>query len=103
MNAVQVIPWAASEKPTEAAIRSLLDAEGLTYYRWGNAPGDTYAAHTHAYHKVIYVVTGAITFGLPADGRQLHLSAGDRLELPAGTLHAAQVGAQGVSCLEAHC
>jgi hypothetical protein len=27
---------------------------------------------------------GSITFGLPQEGRQIHLSAGDRLDLPAG-------------------
>jgi hypothetical protein len=51
---------------------------------------------------VIYVVHGAITFGLPADGRRLVLSAGDRLDLPAGIVHDAIVGPQGVLCLEAH-
>jgi hypothetical protein len=30
------------------------------------------------------------------------LGAGDRLELPARTLHAAIVGPEGVDCLEAH-
>jgi hypothetical protein len=30
------------------------------------------------------------------------LNAGDRLELPAGTLHDAIVGPRGVVCLEAH-
>jgi quercetin dioxygenase-like cupin family protein len=80
----------------------MLEAEGLRYYAWGNGPGDTYPAHTHAYAKVIYVVRGSITFGLPAEGRSVVLHAGDRLDLPAGTLHDAVVGAEGVSCLEAH-
>ena len=71
-------------------------------YRWSNAPGDVYGAHTHAYHKVIYVVQGAITFGLPDTGEQATLQAGDRLELPAGVAHDAMVGPQGVVCLEAH-
>jgi hypothetical protein len=30
------------------------------------------------------------------------LAAGDRLELPAGTIHDAVVGPDGVTCLEAH-
>ncbi len=34
--------------------------------------------------------------------KQLTLKAGDRLDLPAGTVHDAHVGAQGVVCLEAH-
>ncbi len=48
------------------------------------------------------MVRGSITFGLPEAGRWLLLKAGDRLDLPAGTLHEARVGPQGVLCLEAH-
>ncbi len=70
--------------------------------RWANGPGDTYAAHRHAYDKVLVAESGSITFHLPELGRDEVLTAGDRLELPAGTLHAATVGSAGVSCLETH-
>ena len=76
--------------------------EGLNPYSWSNGPFDVYAAHSHSYSKVIYVVQGSITFGLPELGKQLTLNAGDRLDLPAGVVHDAHVGAQGVVCLEAH-
>jgi quercetin dioxygenase-like cupin family protein len=94
--------WAGNEPPTEAAIRWLYGRENLMPYQWGNAPGDTYAAHRHSYAKVIYVVSGSITFGLPATGERLVLRAGDRLDLPAGITHDATVGPDGVTCLEAH-
>ena len=45
---------------------------------------------------------GSITFELPELGQRLDLVAGDRLDLPAGTRHAAFVGGDGVTCLEAH-
>lgn len=61
-----------------------------------------YAAHSHSYDKVIYVVRGSITFGLPELDQQLTLKPGDRFDLPAGIIHNAVVGAQGVVCLEAH-
>ena len=48
------------------------------------------------------MVRGSITFGLPELDQQLTLKAGDRLDLPANTIHDAVVGAQGVICLEAH-
>lgn len=99
---VNVRRWEGNEIPSEATIRRILDAEGLQPYRWSNAPGDVYGTHTHPYHKVIYVVQGSITFGLPGEGRQITLNVGDRLELPAGTLHNAVVGPEGVVCLEAH-
>jgi quercetin dioxygenase-like cupin family protein len=102
MSDVNVQPWPAGEAPGEAAIRRAMDAEGLKPYAWSNAPGDVYAAHTHAYHKVIYVVQGSITFGLPQRGEQVTLHTGDRLDLPAGVAHDAVVGPQGVTCLEAH-
>ena len=76
--------------------------EGLSPYAWSNGPHDVYAAHTHGYDKVIYVVRGSITFGLPELGQSLTLSAGDRLDLPAGTVHDAAVGERGVVCLEGH-
>ena len=76
--------------------------QGLSPYAWSNGPHYTYSEHTHSYDKVIYVVRGSITFSLPELGQQLTLKAGDRLDLPAKTVHAAVVGSQGVVCLEAH-
>lgn len=84
----------------DAATR--LRAEGLDPGAWSNGPRDRYGAHDHAYDKVIVVERGSIRFGLPDHDRAVDLAAGDRLELPAGTLHDALVGAAGVSCLEAH-
>lgn len=85
-----------------AAIQRELEEEGLSFYRWGNPAGFEYAAHRHGYHKIIVVQSGSITFHLPQTERTFKLEPGDRLELPAGTLHAARVGPQGVACLEAH-
>jgi len=76
-------------------------AEGLDPGRWSNGPGDRYAAHDHAYDKVIVVERGSITFRL-GTGEAVELDEGDRLDLPAGTIHEALVGAAGVACLEAH-
>jgi quercetin dioxygenase-like cupin family protein len=78
-----------------------LRAAGLDPGRWSNGPGDRYASHDHGYDKVIVVERGSIRFGL-ADGTAIEMTAGDRLDLPAGTVHDAQVGPDGVTCLEAH-
>ena len=101
-NAPLVTPWADPVAPTQSTLWQLMADEGLDPYSWSNGPFDTYSAHSHAYNKVIYVVQGSITFGLPELGKQLTLKAGDRLDLPAGFMHDAHVGAQGVVCLEAH-
>ena len=104
MNAgrVEVIRWSNEQSPDEAMLRSILADEDLQPYMWSNGPGDVYGAHRHTYHKVIYVVRGSITFGLPDSGDEVTLNEGDRLELPAGVTHNAVVGNQGVACLEAH-
>ena len=94
--------WSGPEVPTEAAIRRVLDADGLTYTKWANGPLDVYFAHSHPFHKVIYVVTGAITFRFPKDAGEMTLIVGDRLDLPAGVSHEAVVSTLGVECLEAH-
>ena len=102
MNRPQVTPWADPAPPSQSSLWQLMSDEGLGPYSWSNGPHDSYAAHSHSYNKVIYVVQGSITFGLPELGEQLTLKAGDRLDLPAGVVHDAVVGPQGVDCLEAH-
>ena len=99
---VEVTRWSDEKEPDEATIREILAEEGLHPYRWSNAPGDVYSSHAHSYNKVIYVLSGAITFSLPDSGEKLALKPGDRLDLPAGVSHGAVVGPQGVACLEAH-
>ena len=101
-NELKVIRWSDEATPDEASLRSILAEENLHPYLWSNGPGDVYGAHSHSYHKVIYVVRGSITFGLPDEGEKLALNSGDRLELPAGVRHDAVVGPKGVACLEAH-
>ncbi len=97
----RVTRW-SGPAPDEAALLRQYAAEGLRPYQWANGPRDVYAAHAHPYHKVLYVVRGSITFGLPGRGEALELRAGDRLDLPAGVVHDAVVGPEGVVCLEAH-
>jgi quercetin dioxygenase-like cupin family protein len=101
-NGARVITWSGEDPPGQGNIEALLMAEGLSAYPWSNGPGDRYSAHSHGYRKVIYVVRGSITFGLPEAGARLAMHAGDRLELDQGVIHDAIVGPEGVLCLEAH-
>jgi len=87
---------------TQASPHERLAREGLAPSAWSNGPGDAYAVHDHPYDKVIVVEAGSIRFGLPATALAIDLTAGDRLELPAGTAHDALVGPHGVRCLEGH-
>jgi mannose-6-phosphate isomerase-like protein (cupin superfamily) len=98
----QVTLWAGSAPPSQSTLWRRMTDEGLSPYSWSNGPHDVYSAHSHSYDKVIYVVQGSITFGLPELDQKLTLKAGDRLDLPANIVHSAIVGPQGVVCLEAH-
>ena len=79
-----------------------LRAEASGCYSWSNGPSDRYAAHTHNYEKVLYCVDGSITFNLENEGRKVELKSGDRMVLPVGTVHSADVGSRGCTCIEGH-
>ena len=81
------------------AIEASFRRENLRPTTWSNGPGDTYGWHRHEYDKVLYCVRGTITFH--ASDSDFELTAGDRLEIDAGTDHAATVGPEGVECMEA--
>jgi mannose-6-phosphate isomerase-like protein (cupin superfamily) len=101
-DSVKVISWPDENVPSRDELQRIMTNEGLSPYAWSNGPHDVYAAHTHTYDKVIYVVSGSITFGLPDLERNVTLFPGDRLDLPKGTTHDALVGKDGVVCLEGH-
>jgi quercetin dioxygenase-like cupin family protein len=77
-----------------------LRGEASGCYSWSNGPGDRYSPHSHTYEKVLYCVDGSISFVLEPEGRRLDLKAGDRMVLPAGTVHSAVVGPAGCTCIE---
>jgi quercetin dioxygenase-like cupin family protein len=76
-------------------------AEGLSPSHWSNGPGDRYSAHSHSYHKVLFCISGRITFILIDENDSVELRPGDRLDIPPNTTHAAVVGPEGVACAEA--
>ncbi len=92
--------WEQPEPPTESDLRDRYAAEDLRPHAWGNGPNERYTEHIHTFDKVLYCAAGSIRFLV--DGQPFDLAPGDRLDLPAGTRHAAVVGPQGVTCLEAH-
>ena len=81
-------------------LMTALRQEAGSCYSWSNGPNDRYGAHSHPYEKVLYCVDGSITFVLEREERQLELESGDRMVLPAGTVHSALVGPSGCTCIE---
>lgn len=90
--------WSGSPPP-RARIVDQFAGDGLIPSSWANAAGDRYGWHAHAYHKVLYCVSGSIAFHT-REG-DFDLGPGDRLDIPPGTEHAATVGPGGVECMEA--
>jgi quercetin dioxygenase-like cupin family protein len=99
---LKITRWPDTNPPSEAELEAVYRQEDLAPYAWSNGPGDVYSAHVHAYDKVLYVVRGSITWVLPQSGQRIETFPGDRIDLPRGTTHAAEVGRRGVTCLEAH-
>jgi quercetin dioxygenase-like cupin family protein len=81
-------------------LMTALQKEAGSCYSWSNGPNDRYAAHSHQYEKVLYCVDGSITFVLEGEARRVDLEPGDRMVLPAGTMHSAIVGSSGCTCIE---
>jgi quercetin dioxygenase-like cupin family protein len=91
----------ARQLPDEAAIRAAFARERLRPHVWSSAPGELFAEHAHAYHKVLYCLRGSITFTIVVTGERLALVPGDRLDVPPQARHTAIAGADGVTCIEA--
>ena len=85
---------------TDGDVLALMAAEGLRPSFWTGSPGQGFDWHEHPYTKILYAVSGTLTFSL-RDGSSYPLVAGDRIDLDAHTEHAAAVGPEGVRCIEA--
>ena len=89
--------WDGDRPPTERELRNRLAADGFHAYLWTDAPGAHYQPHTHEADESLWVLDGEMTFEVA--GRSYRLGPGDRLALPAGTLHAATAGPAGATYL----
>ena len=95
-------PLPGDPTPGRAAAAERLRALGVGSSAWSNGPGDRYAAHQHAYEKLLVCAEGSITFHVGDPPVAVELGAGEGFVLPAGTPHAALVGPEGCTCLEGH-
>lgn len=99
MSAVQLehVAWTEPSPPSEADLRARLARDGFQAWCWTDAPGAVYAPHAHAEDESLWVLDGQIDFVIA--GRTYRCGPGDRLQLPAGTVHAATAGPAGATYL----
>jgi quercetin dioxygenase-like cupin family protein len=74
---------------SEAALRRAIEAQGYRVSRYVYPPGTRFDDHTHELDKIDAVVSGR--FRMTMGGKSVVLEAGDRLAVPRGTVHSAQV------------
>lgn len=94
--------WDASRDGplTEATLRAAIEAKGFAVTRYVYPPGTRFAAHSHGTDKIDAVLSGRFRMGL--EGGDVVLTAGNRLFVPAGRVHTAEVvGAEPVVSLDA--
>lgn len=89
--AVEVERWdPARDGPlTEAALRAAIEARGFVVERHDYPTGTRVPAHSHPEDKMSGVLAGRLR--MTVAGRTVVLEPGDRLYLPAGTVHDAKV------------
>ncbi len=99
---MNVFRWQKPDSPTDSELRATFTQKGIRFFAWSNAPGDIYGSHSHPYDKTLAVVHGSITFTILETEERIELTAGDVFILPAGVIHTALVGSNGVTCYEGH-
>ena len=94
---LELISWDRPDPPEADVLRKRLESEGFDVFIWSDPPRRTYEPHTHEHDECLWVTRGDIMFRI--NEKDYTLGLGDRLMLPAGTVHAAQAGPGGASYL----
>jgi mannose-6-phosphate isomerase-like protein (cupin superfamily) len=76
------------------AIEDQLRAEGFAHiYIWQDGPHAHYSDHTHATETAHVILDGEMTLSM--NGCSITYRAGDRADVPAGSVHSARMGPTG--------
>jgi len=76
-------------EPTEHALRRAIEAEGYSTSVYVYPPGTVFLEHSHGVDKIDAVVSGR--FRMAMQGEVVVLEAGDRIRVPRGVVHRAEV------------
>ncbi|MCF7803839.1 MAG: cupin domain-containing protein [Candidatus Marinimicrobia bacterium] len=87
---IQINTWNREEPPDPEQLKQQLRKEGYGgIHAFTDRPGATYGDHQHDYIEVRWLVQGEVTFGV--NGEDYTLKPGDRLDMPANTVHDARI------------
>ena len=86
---VRVLVFAGHFRKEEQAIAEILE-EGYRPVPWTDRPGVSYEPHRHEDDETLYIVSGSMDFTDLETGKTHELQSGDKLFLPANTLHSAR-------------
>ena len=86
---MEVITWKKSKKPGLGELKELLEKEGVESVLYSDRPGVKYGRHKHDFDDFIIIVSGQMK--LATDEHEWILKPGDRLDIPANTIHRAEV------------
>jgi quercetin dioxygenase-like cupin family protein len=76
------------------ALERQLHREGFAHtYVWADGPGAQYPNHTHSTETAHIILDGEMT--LTMDGESVSYGVGERVDVPAGAVHAARMGPSG--------
>ena len=81
--------WSKNTKPTLDELKAVLRKEGLQSELYSDPPGMKYGRHKHDFDDFVVIVSGKLKLG--ADTGVWVMKPGDRVDLPAHTMHWAEV------------
>jgi quercetin dioxygenase-like cupin family protein len=87
----RIVPWNADKDGplTEGAMRERLETLGYRVARYVYPPGTFFPEHRHDEDKIDAVLSGR--FRMTMGGSEVVLERGDRVEVPRGVPHSAEV------------
>ena len=90
MTELRLESWEEEDGPlTEKRLMGVLEGEGYEVAVFAYREGTVFPEHEHAQEKCDAVIEGFLR--ITVEGQNFDLKPGDRLYLPAGTKHSAQV------------
>jgi quercetin dioxygenase-like cupin family protein len=86
---MDVVRWVKTKKPTLEELKKNLDEKGIESELYSDRPGTKYGRHKHPFDDFVLIVQGKMK--IVTDTGEWTLKPGDRLDIPANTIHSAEI------------